>query len=205
MSRSTRALIASVFSYLRYGLALVSGIVLVPFVLGRLGDHTYGLWMAMGELLAYAAFADLGLLSILPWVIAEADGRRDTMEVRSLIVHGLALSGAAAAAYGLVMLTLWSVLPGVLSLSAQDQTLVRGPILIIVLATMLTYPLRIFEATLVGLQDVVWMGIRGVVHILGTITLTVSLLLAGYGLYSMALAATLPPLVMLCLDIARLS
>ena len=35
MSRTRRAAIAAVFGYLQFGLALVSGIALVPFVLSR--------------------------------------------------------------------------------------------------------------------------------------------------------------------------
>ena len=76
MSRTHRASIAASFAYLQFALSIVVGVGLVPFVLHRVGERLYGFWLASGEVLAYAAMADLGVMGVVPWLIAEADGRR---------------------------------------------------------------------------------------------------------------------------------
>ena len=53
MSRTRKAALTASFSYVQFGLAFVSGIVMVPLILSKVGAQNYGLWLACGELLAY--------------------------------------------------------------------------------------------------------------------------------------------------------
>jgi len=205
MSLAQRAFIASLFTYLRFGLALVVGVILVPFVLRRTGSHEYGLWIVTGELLAYAALVDFGLVSILPWLVAECDGRSDATSLRALITHGMLLSGVAAVLYGLAAIALWSVAPTALSLSVGDRLALRGPFMVMIVATMCGYPLRIFSAFLVGVQDVVWNGLAAIAQALANVVITVVLLVHGYGLYALALGLAVPQLAALVADAARAS
>jgi hypothetical protein len=73
MSRVRRASVAAAFSYLQFGLSMAVGIAMVPFILSRIDIGVYGLWLATGEVLAYAAMADLGILAIVPWIVGQAD------------------------------------------------------------------------------------------------------------------------------------
>ena len=88
MSRVHRASVAAAFAYLQFGLTIVVGIVMVPFVLDKVGPRLYGYWLASGEVLAYAAMADLGVLGVIPWMIAQADGRKDRDGIRQLLSTG---------------------------------------------------------------------------------------------------------------------
>jgi hypothetical protein len=88
VSRTKRAGIAVGFGYLQFALAIVSGIALVPFVLHQVGSERYGLWLGFGELVAYSARVDGGVLGVLPWLVAERDGAGDRQ-------HGLATASAA--------------------------------------------------------------------------------------------------------------
>src|SRR4051795_12606764 len=75
MSRTIRATIAALFGYARFAAALAIGLALVPFTLHHVGATMYGYWLASGELMAYAALTEFGVLVTLPWLIAQADGR----------------------------------------------------------------------------------------------------------------------------------
>src|SRR4029079_4825051 len=77
MSRTRKAAITAVFSYAQFAMAIIPGLVLVPLTLRCLGARPYGLWLTIGEVLAYALMADPGILHILPWMVAEADGSAD--------------------------------------------------------------------------------------------------------------------------------
>jgi O-antigen/teichoic acid export membrane protein len=205
MSLAQRAFIASSFTYLRLAIGLVVGVVLVPFVLRRVGSHEYGLWIVMGELLAYAALVDCGLVSIMPWLVAEIDGRRDVGALKALVTHGVLLAAAAAGLYAVAAATLWSVAPTALSLSAEDCRALRGPFVVVVVATMAGYPLRIFTASLAGVQDVVWNGLVGIAQALASFGITIVLLVHGDGLYALAVGLAVPQLAALVADTVRAS
>ena len=195
MSRGRKAVIAASFGYVQFGLALIIGIVLVPLMLDRLGSRTWGLWLATGELLAYAGMVDLGVLGVLPWLLAEADGKRDRESMRRLISNGVAVGAIIGLAYALMAFALWQALPSVLRLTTDDRSALGPPLALIVAATALTYPLRIFPATLIGLQDMTFYGAIRIVQSVLNVVVTVVLLLNGYGLYALAWASIVPTLV----------
>lgn len=186
MSRIRRATVAASFTYVQYALVIVSGIVLVPLMLHDLGARTYGLWLATGELLAYVGMVDLGVLGVLPWMIAEADGRGDRDRIRTLVANGCAVGAGVGVGYALLAWILWTTVPSALTLSAADRQAVGPPLLLLVLATMVAYPLRVFSALIAGLQDVAFNGWLTVSQHLLAIVVTLSLLLNGHGLYALA-------------------
>ena len=192
MSRTRRAAISAVFGYLQFGLALVSGIVMVPFVLSRVPTDLYGVWLAFGEVLAYSAMVDLGVVGVVPWLVAESDGRGDRQAIRGLLAGSMAFSCAAAVVFlGIAGLAL-RFAPEVANLTAGQRAGVAGPLLLLVLAGAVSLPLRSFYATVVGLQDVTFAGVLSVCQLALGVALTLGLLLAGKGLYALAIAAAVP-------------
>jgi O-antigen/teichoic acid export membrane protein len=192
VSRTRRAGIAASFAYLQYGLALASGILVVPFVLAKVGTEAYGVWLGFGELVAYSAMADLGVLGVLPWLIAEADGRGDRGEMRALVSAGLAAASIAAVLFGVLAVGLLSVAPGLTGVSDAQRAAVIGPLLVLVAGTAAGYPLRVFHAVLVGVQDVTFIGTLAVAQAALNVVLIVGMLATGQGLYALAAAATVP-------------
>src|ERR1041385_8595789 len=92
---------------MQFALGFVSGIVLIPLILKRIGTQDYGLWLACGDLLAYSAMVDIGGLNVLPWVIAEKDGQKDRQSIRKLIGNGLTVATIIGVIYFLIALMLW--------------------------------------------------------------------------------------------------
>src|SRR2546423_7916031 len=107
MSRTRKAGIIAIFGYIQFGLGFVSGIVMIPLILKLVGTQSYGLWLACGDLLAYSAMVDLGVLGVLPWLIAEQDGRGDRQGIRDLISNGAAVASLIGIVYVLAALLLW--------------------------------------------------------------------------------------------------
>src|SRR5436309_11828578 len=101
---------------------------------------------------------DLGVLTALPWMFAEAEGRRDREAMRRFVSLGLWLGVAVAAGYGVAALVLWRVLPSALFLTPSDRRLIALPLMLLVISNMVRQPLGAFRAVLVGLQDVVFNG-----------------------------------------------
>lgn len=198
MSRTTRAGIAAGFGYLQFGLALVSGILVVPFVLARVGSEAYGVWLGLGELVAYSAMADLGVLGVLPWLVAEADGRGDREEMRRLVSAGVVAATLAAVVFAVLALGLLALAPGITGVSRAQHAEVIGPLMLLVAGMAAAYPVRVFHALLIGLQDVAFAGRLGVAQAVLNVALILGLLAAGQGLYALAAAATVPTLFVAC-------
>ena len=89
MSKTRKAATIAAFAYVQYGLAIVTGIFLVPLTLRTLGARAWGLWIASSEVLGYAGMVDLGTLGIMPWILAAAVGRDDQEEQKRLVSQGL--------------------------------------------------------------------------------------------------------------------
>ncbi len=194
MSRLRRATVAASFGYLQYGLAMASGLLMVPLAIRCLGPRTYGLWLASGELLGYAAMVDLGVVAVLPWMLAEADGRQDRDAMRRLVSHGVVVGAAVGLVYGLLAMALWLVLPSALGLSAGDRRAVGPPLALLVGTLMVAYPLRVFSAIVIGLQDVTFNGGLAVAQSGLNVAITATMLIAGFGLYAPATGAAVAAL-----------
>lgn len=195
MSRTRKAALIAAFSYIQFGLAFVSGIVLVPTILRAVGTERYGLWLACGELLAYSAMVDLGVLGVLPWIMAQKDGEGDRRKIRELLGNAIFVAALTGTAYLVVALTLWQFAARVINLDDAQRGVLWGPLLVIAAGTAATFPLRAFNATLQALQDVVFVGAMGILSWAMNICLLLGLLLGGWGLYALAVAAITPSLL----------
>lgn len=192
MSRTHRASISAMFAYVQFGLSIAVGIALVPFVLHQVGERLYGYWLASGEVLAYAAMADFGVMGVVPWLIAEADGRKDRAAIRRLMSTAFHAALVVSAIYAVLVVVLWRIAPAVLNLAPADRASIAGPLTIIACVTAIVVPLRVAGTALMGLQDVKFYGALTTANWAIDLVITVTLLYNGYGLYALALGAAIP-------------
>jgi O-antigen/teichoic acid export membrane protein len=192
MSRRRNALIAAAFTYAQSILGILASFFITRLLVRALGADLYGTWLATGGLLGYAALADLGIFSVMPWLFAEADGEKDAARKRGLIAHGLLAGAGAGLFYAVAAFGVWLLLPRMAHLDVEDIERLRGPIIVIVVATTIGYPLRLFSALRSGLQDFKFMGILQVIGTVLNAALSYGLLRAGFGLYAVAIASVVP-------------
>lgn len=193
MSRRRNALLAAGFVSLRSCVALLASFYVTRLLVRSLGVDLYGVWLATGGLLGYAALADLGIFSVLSWLFAEADAQKDVQRSRSLVANGLLAGVVAGLAYGAAGFGLWQVLPRLVELEARELELLAGPYALMVIVASSFYPLRLFGALRAGKQDFGFLGVWQVSETLLNAALTYVLLRAGFGLYSIAVATVVPP------------
>ena len=205
MSRIKRAAVTAGFGYAQYGVAIASGIVLVPLTIHRVGATAYGLWLASGEVLGHAGMVELGVLGVLPWMIAEADGKNHRVAMRRLVGQGVTVASLVGCAYLALSVLGWRLLPGMLHLTAADRRTIFGPLAILVVANAISYPLRVFQGVLAGLQDVYFNGALSLVNAITSATLTAVLLLRGQLLLALALGAALPSVLTLVAAFIRIT
>jgi O-antigen/teichoic acid export membrane protein len=195
MSRVRIAALTASFNYVQYALAMASALVMVPLTIASVGPRSYGLWLATGELLGYAGMVDLGVLGVLPWLVAEADGRRDRARLRELVVSGVAVGTVVGIGYAIVAGVLWTMVPVAVNVSEADRASLARPLLLLVAVTAAAYPLRTFAALLSGLQDALFNGLLSVTQSAVYFVVALTGLWRGWGLYALALASAASTLV----------
>lgn len=203
MARRRNAILTALFGYGQSTIGMALGLLVTRVVLRLLGQDTWGLWVASGALLSYAGLADLGVLGVLPWIIADADGRKDAPHIRAALSHALVFAALAAAGFVLIASILWNFFPALLHLSEQDRTALRGPVFVVIALTAVTFPMRLFAALLTGLQDATFLGFTGLVQVIAGPALTVTLAWSGCGLYALAIGSSAPPVAIALASMVR--
>ena len=184
MSRTRRILGGATIGYVHQAVIIVVGLWLTPFLLSRIGQHEYGLWLVAGQLLGYLMLLDLGVLAILPREVAFASGQQSADggadQIANLIAQVRRLVRLQLPALIVACTLVWWFLP-------SEWTSLRWPLIPVFVAFIALYPLRIASQALQGFQDLSFLAKSQVAGwALGTGT-TVGLVIAGYGLYALVI------------------
>jgi O-antigen/teichoic acid export membrane protein len=187
------------WTYLAWGAALLSGLVLTPVVVRQLGIDEYGVWAFVGSLAAYVALLDLGLSPAFVRFAAEARGRRSSEEIRALASVGLALYAAIGVVATVLGVVLAWLAPVLMDVPDDLVTPARVAAALLVLGMSIRFPLGLYANLLIGQQrnDVVLAA--GFVSVVVYTALVLVLLPRGGGvvlLAAISLAAALLRLVL---------
>jgi len=182
MSRTHRFLTGFMTGYTHLILATIAGLWLTPFFLHRLGQSTFGLWLVGTQIIAYLLLMDLGIVALLQRetaYITGRTGRHDAPELRQLLEKTLTLAFAQTPVVLIAaVLALWWV--------PDSWAALRGPLTVVLGLFVLTFPMRVFQAALTGLQDLAFVArVQMFAWIGGTIVVVV-LVLQGFGLSALA-------------------
>jgi O-antigen/teichoic acid export membrane protein len=182
MSRTQRFLGGFTTGYVHMVVATAVGLWLTPFLLGQLGASTYGLWLVGTQIIAYLLLMDLGIVALLPRETAYVTGRTgrtDVPELRSLVEQTMTL------AFAQVPFVLAGAALALWWLPSSWEPL-RVPLAVVLGVLVVTFPLRTFQAALLGLQDLAFVGrVQFGGWAAGT-TLTVVLVVTDYGIPALA-------------------
>ena len=205
MGRTQRFIAGVGFGYANQALVTLVGLWLTPFVLGRVGQQDYGLWLVGAQIVAYLMLLDFGVVALLPRETAFATGRagatgtrEDTREelprlvgqTARLVLWQMPLVIIAACALWLLLPERWSAL--------------SGPLAFVLATFVLLFPLRIFPAVLQGLQDLKFLAQAQMCAWLVGTALMIALVIAGAGLYALAAGGATTQLISTPLMIYRL-
>ncbi len=183
MSRTRKFIWGIGFGYAGQVLATLVGLLITPFLLRRVGQHDYGLWLVGTQVLAYLALMDFGLIALLPRETAFATGRANKIEEASDLPL-LVGQTARLIAWQMPLVALVAVISWLTVAAAWEG--LRNPMGVVLVSFVLVFPLRLFSAVLQGLQDFAFIGRANIVSNLLSTIVTVGLVVAGWGLYALA-------------------
>lgn len=154
--RYRRASLTTLTSILSQGVRVFTALITVPLALGYLGDERYGVWLIMSSLLAFLAFADLGVGNGLLNVVSEAHGQNDRELAIKAVSSAFVVLSAIALLFGLTFALSYAFIPwaglfNVTSALAQQEV---GPAVAIFFACfLLNLPLGIVQRIQMGYQE----------------------------------------------------
>jgi O-antigen/teichoic acid export membrane protein len=158
---------------------------LTPFLVRKLGDSEYGLWILVGSVVAYGTLLDLGIAPAVTKYVAEYRARGQVDQARGLVATALWLYTGLGLLAFLLSLILAPLFPHLFAVPADQATTAVWLVVLSGLGLAVALPSVTASAVLQGLQRFDLSNLIGVVGMTLFTVATVSVLLLGGGLLGM--------------------
>ncbi len=182
-------------SWFALGINVAVGIFLSPYILHRLGDDAFGLWVIIFSVTGYYGLFDLGIRSSIVRYVAKYSATGEHDELNRLVNTAMfSYTGIGI----LAMATTLIVAKYINSIShIQPEFLVTAQWLLVIVgaAVSLGFPLGVFGGILEGLQHFYLLNFTSISATLLRALLIVIALQHGYGLLTVALITVGMPLL----------
>jgi O-antigen/teichoic acid export membrane protein len=180
-----RVVLSTLANYANKLVTLGVWFFLTPFLVRRLGDTQYGLWILVGSVVAYGTLLDFGIAPAVTKYVAEYHARGEIEQARSLVATALWLYTGLGLLALLASVLLAPVFPHIFAVPADQQTTAVWLVLLSGLGLAIALPATTASAVLQGLQRFDLSNIVGIVGMAVFTIATVSVLLLGGGLLGM--------------------
>jgi O-antigen/teichoic acid export membrane protein len=182
-------------SWFSLGINILVGIFLSPFILHRLGDAAFGIWVLIFSLTGYYGIFDFGIRSSIVRYVSKYTATRDLDEVNRLISTSLFTYTCIGALSMLLTLIGCAYVDRVFHIAPDFQSTARWLLLLVGGSVALGFPLGVFGGMLEGLQQFYILSWTNIVSTLVRVVLIVFFLNHGYGLLTVAVITVGLPLV----------
>lgn len=174
-------------SWLSLGVNILVGIFLSPFILHRLGDTAFGIWVLIFSVTGYYGLFDLGIRSSVIRYVSTYTATDDNESLARLINTSLASYTVIGVAAMVVTLTATSFVESLFHIPPELIMTARWLLLMVGTAVALGFPTGVFGGILEGMQRFYWVNVTNLVSTLLRAVLIVYALNRGKGLLTVAL------------------
>lgn len=163
-----RLLLSAATNWLAFAATLLTAFFMAPYLIGKLGDARYGVWIFAESILAYFTLFDLGVASCLVRFVARHQAENDQLELNRTASACLAIFLVAGGAVLICGAALAPLLGSMLTNRAPEVGGTTGFLLLMIVNLAITLPLSVFPSILDGLElyslksavRVVFLGLR---------------------------------------------
>jgi O-antigen/teichoic acid export membrane protein len=175
-------------SWVALGINIVVGVFLSPFILHRLGDAAFGIWVLIFSLTGYYGIFDFGIRSSIIRYVSKYTATHDLDEVSGLINTAMFTYTCVGAASMLITVVGCIYIDRFFQIPVGFQSTARWLLLIVGASVALGFPLGVFGGMLEGLQKFYVLNWTNILFssVLRAV-LIVFFLNRGYGLLTVAL------------------
>jgi len=182
-------------SWFALGVNILIGVFLSPFILHRLGDAAFGIWILIFSVTGYYGIFDLGIRSSVVRFVAKFSATKDEENLARVINTSLfAYAGIGALAMLLTVVGAVYV-DRLFKIPPDFHSTARWLFLIVGASVAIGFPVGVFGGALEGLQRFYLVSCTNVVSALLRTAAIVFVLSRGHGLVMLALVTTILPLL----------
>jgi O-antigen/teichoic acid export membrane protein len=182
-------------SWFALGMNVLVGLFLSPYILHRLGDEAFGLWVLIFSVTGYYGLFDLGIRSSIIRYVAKYSAVGDNEQLNALINTALIAYGAIGSICLVVTLIGTRYVDAWFTVPASFLTTARWLLLMVGASVALGFPLGVFSGILEGLQRFYLLNSTTVASTIIRAVLIIIALQHGGGLLSVALITVSLPLL----------
>ena len=169
------------------------GILLSPFILHRLGDVAFGIWILIFSITGYYGMFDLGIRSSIVRYVSKHTAKNETEDLAKFVNTSLFTYTAIGLLAMVVTVALTASVDRLFKVPPAMQTQARWLMLKAGGSVALGFTLGVFGGILDGLQRFYFTSWTGILSTLLRATLIVYVLHHGYGLLTVAaITVTMP-------------
>lgn len=122
--------------------------MLMPFLINRLGNHTYGIWILVSAFSAYYGMVDLGLSTATQRYIAQAIGRNEPKSIDKILSTAIVSYSVLAIIVLLLGGIGYFIIPYLFKWESNDLKLLQNCFVIMLGGLTISFPLRSFTGML---------------------------------------------------------
>ncbi len=182
-------------SWISLGVNILVGVFLSPFILHRLGDTAFGIWVLIFSVTGYYGLFDLGIRSSVIRYVSTYTATNDTQGLAKLINTSLATYTAIGAVAMTLTLVASAFVGRLFRIPPEFLTTARWLFLMVGAAVALGFPSGVFGGILEGSQRFYYVNLTNLVSTLLRAGLIVLALTHGYGLLTVAFITVSLPLL----------
>ncbi len=182
-------------SWFALGVNVVVGIFLSPYILHRLGDEAFGLWILIFSATGYYGLFDLGIRSSIVRYIAKYSATEEYDELNRLVNTAMFSYGGIGIVAMSITLIATRYVDSIFRIPADFVVTARWLLLMVGTSVSLGFPLGVFSGILEGLQRFYLLNFTSISSTLIRALLIVVALRHGRGLLAVALITVSLPLL----------
>ena len=182
-------------SWVSLGINIIIGFFLSPFILHRLGEDAFGIWILIFSITGYYGIFDLGIRSSVIRYVSKFTAVEDKEGLAKFFNTSLATYTCIGVAAALITVIGSHFVGSMVRVPPDFLPTARWLFLIVGLSVALGFPLGIFAGMLEGLQRFYLLNFTNIVSLVLRAILTVVALRRGYGLLTVGIITVLLPLL----------
>lgn len=194
MPQQRRFLLSAVTNWLAFAATLLVAFFLSPYLIGKLGDSRYGVWVFVESILAYFTLFDLGIAAGVVRFTARYHAQKNQHELNRLASACLALFlglGVLAFVAGLALTPLFAPM---MTKSGMQASEIATFTLLMLGNLALSLPLSVFPSILDGLERFAAKSLVRIVFLAGRTVAIVMLMERDQSLIGLAIIFTISTL-----------
>jgi O-antigen/teichoic acid export membrane protein len=183
-------------SWFALGVNVLVGFSLSPFILHRLGDDAFGLWILIFSLTGYYGLFDLGIRSSIVRYVAKFSANNEQDELNRLVNTAMfTYSAIGVVALGVTLVATYYVNSIFPRITPEFVVTARWLLLMVGASVSLGFPIGVFSGILEGLQRFYLLNFTSISSTILRALLIVVALQHGRGLLTVALITVSLPLL----------